>query len=423
MGKILKILKINVLALVAIPLLLLATAFKLIAKSMEKIPLFIGLAIASAFILSMASFESTTESIFKVIAYIVAILILFGVVVVILFWIFSLISSLAMLVWTLIMTCFNSLYDLCYTGYFSLYIACESDYQVLSLNGKKTLNGFVCPFYSVLRGLSWVITTLVSLMLPAAVVCSVGLIALTLFDLNSNTKAAFGLSLIQFAKKSPTASVIGGIFIYLAVMAIAITAIMAFALEWYEWAQDLKMSGETISNDIARLQDAQLQMASGRPDEVGNHLEYLNTIEEHLNQLDSLGQKVQSILEKKESPQLRSNWGSYMRNLEYLVGQCSEKNGITVEQLKRMIPQIQQLDKQRQDVRKLTDRLSEELRNPAGSSIFFAGCDTPEKLEKRYKSLCKTYHPDMGDGDTATFQKMKDEYEAIKAAYSEGSQA
>ena len=423
MGKIINILKINVLALVAIPLLLLATACKLIAKSMEKIPLFIGLAIASAFILSMASFESTTESIFKVIAYIIAILIFFGVVVVILFWIFSLISGLAMLAWTLIMTCFNSLYDLCYTGYFSLYIACESDYQVLSLNGKKALNGLICPFYSILRGLSWIITTLVSLMLPAAVVFSIGLVLLTLFDLNSNTKAAFGLNLIQFAKKSPTASVIGGIFIYLSVMAIAITAIMAFALEWYEWAQDLKMSGETISNDISRLQDAELQMASGRPDEIGNHLEYLNTIEEHLNQLDSLGQKVQNILEKKESPQLRSNWGSYMRNLEYLVGQCSEKNGITVEQLKKMIPQIQQLDKQRQDVRKLTDRLSEELRNPAGSSVFFAGCDTPEKLEKRYKSLCKTYHPDTGDGDTQTFQKMKDEYEAIKAAYNENSQA
>ena len=111
-----------------------------------------------------------------------------------------------------------------------------------------------------------------------------------------------------------------------------------------------------------------------------------------------------------------------MRNLEYLVGQCSEKNGITVEQLKRMIPQIQQLDKQRQDVRKLTDRLSEELQNPAGSSVFFAGCDTPEKLEKRNKSLCKTYHRAMGEGDTETFQKMKDEYEAIKAAYNESSQ-
>jgi len=27
----------------------------------------------------------------------------------------------------------------------------------------------------------------------------------------------------------------------------------------------------------------------------------------------------------------------------------------------------------------------------------FAGCDTLEKLEKRYKSLAKTYHPDGGD--------------------------
>lgn len=421
MGKIIKILKINILSLVAIPLLLLATAFKLIAKSMEKVPLFIGLGIASILILSLASFDAATESIMNIIAGIIAACVLFGVLILLLYWIFSLISSIVLLIWTLITTCFDTLYDICYTGYLSLYTACESDYQFLSLNGKNVLNCFICPFYSILRGLSWIIVTVVSLMLPAAIVCSIGLVLFTLYDLNSNTKAAFGLNLIQFAKKSQTASVIGGIFIYGAVMAIAITAIMAFALEWYEWAQDLKMTGAEISADIAQLQDKELQMASGSTEELDENLKYLSSLQEHLNRLNPLGQQVQEILEKKESPQLRSCWGSYMRNLENLVDQCSEKNGVTAEQLKRMIPQIQQLDRQREDVQKLTDKLSEELQNPAGSSVFFAGCDSLEKLEKRYKSLCKTYHPDMGDGDTETFQRMKAEYESIKTAFNEES--
>lgn len=421
MGKIIKILKINILSLVAIPLLLLATALKLIAKSLEKIPLFIGLGIASILILSLASFDAAMDSIMNIIAGIIAACLLFGVMILLLYWIFSLISSIVMLIWTLITTCFDTLYDICYTGYLSLYTVCESDYQFLSLNGKKVLNCFICPFYSILRGLSWIIVTVVSLMLPAAIVCSIGLVLFTLYDLNSNTKAAFGLNLIQFAKKSQTASVIGGIFIYGAVMAIAITAIMAFALEWYEWAQDLKMTGAEISADIAQLTDKELQMPSGSLEESDENLKYLNSLQEHLNRLNPLGQQVQEILEKKESPQLRSCWGSYMRNLENLVNQFSDKNGVTAEQLKKMIPQIQQLDRQREDVQKLTDRLSEELQNPAGSSIFFAGCDSLEKLEKRYKSLCKTYHPDMGDGDTETFQKMKAEYESIKTAFSEES--
>lgn len=421
MGKIIKILKINILSLVAIPLLLLATALKLIAKSLEKIPLFIGLGIASALILSLASFDAATESIMNIIGGIIAACMLFGVMILILYWIFSLISSIVMLIWTLITTCFDALYNICYTGYLSLYTACERDYQFLSLNGKKVLNCFICPFYSILRGMSWLIATVVSLMLPAAIVCSIGLVLFTLYDLNSNTKAAFGLNLIQFAKKSQTASVIGGIFIYGAVMAIAVTAIMAFAMEWYEWARDLKMTGAEISADIAQLTDRELQMASGSLEDSDENLKYLDNLQEHLNRLDPLGQRVQTVLEKKESPQLLSCWGSYMRNLENLVNQFTENNGVTSEQLKKMIPQIQQLDRQREDVQKLTDKLTEELQNPAGSSIFFAGCDSLEKLEKRYKSLCKTYHPDMGDGDTETFQKMKAEYENIKAALNEAS--
>lgn len=420
---VLKALKINIFALVAIPLLLLAIVFKLIGRTVAKIPLFIGLIIAFAAIMSLISSYGTTmadigaalsEAFFLLLVVIMGLMFLVAI--------FAVFGVLIRVVLYLIAYGFEALYNLCYMGYFSLYISCASDYQVLSLNGKKTLNGFICPFYSILRGLSWFITTVVSLTLPIAGACCIGLVAFTLFDLNRNTKMAFGMNLIRFIKKFSSSSVAGGILIYLSLMAIAIVAIMAIAMEAYEWSQELKMTGETIAEDISDLQQTQLHMASGEPDEIGNYQEYLNTLEDHLNQLDTLGQKVQDILDKKESPQLRSGWSSYMRNLEYLAEQCSEKNGITVKKLKRIIPQIKQLDKQRENVRKLTDKLAEELRNPAGSSIFFAGCDTPEKLEKRYKSLCKTYHPDTGDGDTETFQKMKDEYEFIKSAYGEGSQ-
>ena len=43
MKKVVKILKINALALVGIPLLLLATGFKLVAKALERLALFLGM--------------------------------------------------------------------------------------------------------------------------------------------------------------------------------------------------------------------------------------------------------------------------------------------------------------------------------------------------------------------------------------------
>lgn len=415
MAKLLKILKINILSLAAIPLLLLATAFKLIAKSLEKIPLLIGLSIAASIILSLSSFSSAMESILTVIAVIIAGFILFGLIMVLLFWIFTLISSLVTLIYTLVVGCFEGLYGASYNGYLFLFTACESDYQVLSLNGKKTANAFICPFYSILRALSWLITTIVSFSLPAGIILSAGLVITTLYDLNRNVRTAFGLNLIQFVQKIQPASIIGGIFIYLAVMVICITAIMSFALEWYEWAQDLKMSGRAIAEDIAQLQKQEFKMEAGIPEEwMENNGKYLLALEDHYNSLNSLGNQVQDILSKKDSPLLRSSWGTYIRSLNDLSEECSSKNGISPEQFKKLIPRIQLLDRQREDVCKMADKLTAELRSPAGNTVFFAGCDTYEKLEKRYKSLCKAYHPDA-DGDTATFQKMKDEYETLKA--------
>ena len=90
-----------------------------------------------------------------------------------------------------------------------------------------------------------------------------------------------------------------------------------------------------------------------------------------------------------------------------------------MEMLRKISPQIDLLDKQRKDVSNMLDKYEKELQNPAGSTTFFVGCTTPEKLEKRYKSLCKTYHPDVMEGDATTFQKMQAEYEMLKGSMQE----
>jgi DnaJ domain. len=41
----------------------------------------------------------------------------------------------------------------------------------------------------------------------------------------------------------------------------------------------------------------------------------------------------------------------------------------------------------------------------------FAGCQTKESVTRRYKDLCKSYHPDSVDGDTEQMQKLNHLYE------------
>lgn len=45
--------------------------------------------------------------------------------------------------------------------------------------------------------------------------------------------------------------------------------------------------------------------------------------------------------------------------------------------------------------------------------VFFRGCNNKESIIRRYKELCKIYHPDSGNGDIETFREIADEYENI----------
>jgi len=238
-----------------------------------------------------------------------------------------------------------------------------------------------------------------------------------LFDLNKNVKTAFGMNFFKYMAKCQLHDVIFGILIYVVIMGMIITCIMAMALEWYEWGQELRITGKEISDEVTDLIKSDLKMASGSSDEVERNLEYMRTLEDHLATLEPLSEKVTNILDQKDNPLLRSYWGIYMRNLSPLVEECSGKKTPTAARFKQLIPQIQLLDGQRSDVQKLANKLEAELQNPSGTSVFFAGCNTLEKLEKRYKNLCKTYHPDIAEGDTDTFQKMQAEYKQLRAAF------
>ena len=414
MQKALKVIKIDGLSLLALPLLLLATFFKLVAKAFEKITIFLGLALIAGIVIALLVTATTPKNIGELIIGFLLLSVAIGLIMLFVGWGFALISGVVIVAWNFLISLFDSLYEITYNGYLSLFTQCEADYKILSLNGKKVPNAIACCFFTLLKGLSWLITTIVSLSYVIAITFSALLVLCTLINLSSNIKKAFGIGLFKYMSMCPVHSVIFGILIYVIIIGVIIVGVMALANEWHEWGQELRMTGQEISNEITDLVKSDLKMASGSSEEVEQNLVYMKKLEDHLNGLEALGQQVTSVLDQKDNPLLRSYWGIYMRNLNPLVEECSGKKNIAVHRFRQLIPQIQLLDRQRDDLEKLAARLKDELQNPAGTSTFFAGCDTPEKLEKRYKNLCKAYHPDSSEGDTETFQKMQAEYQSLK---------
>lgn len=183
------------------------------------------------------------------------------------------------------------------------------------------------------------------------------------------------------------------------------------------------MTSDEYKEYIKELQQKRICMEQAEASEAAAlndaNLSYMKNLEEQISTIEILGNSIDCIQAQKESSLLRSSWNEYLRDLKELVDTCnSYKKGIPGNEFQKMIPKIQALEKQKRELEQMVTKLKDEYSTPTSSAIFFAGCDTLEKLEQRYKSLCKTYHPDTGSGDEDTFKRMVEEYEQLKQTMS-----
>lgn len=51
------------------------------------------------------------------------------------------------------------------------------------------------------------------------------------------------------------------------------------------------------------------------------------------------------------------------------------------------------------------------------TSAFFADCKDQAGVKRRYRDLCRVYHPDNGNGSPEVFNRITEEYEKLMAQY------
>lgn len=415
MEKFIKILKINILSLIALPLLLIATASKLIAKALEKVAVILAMLVLTTFLIMGFEFVKNPSGGMETIVLLVVIFLIGFVFVMLFILLMTLAATFISVIWTAVISFFEIIYDLTYAGFLNLYAICESDYQYINLSGSKAANAALCLLFTILHGINKLIITVISFALPASFILSGLLVISSLISIHLELSRTFGIGLLQFVGKFDTFSAVYGIVMYIAIMATFIVVLLSLGIEWHEWAQELKMTGDELDANIRSLQENDWHMARDAAAATETGDAYIQNLEEHIQSLEPLGDMVEAALAAKDNALLRSTWGNYFRNLSDIVDECSKyKNGIPLDKFKKLIPRIQQLEKQREEVKTMAEKLKEATADPIKSSVFFSGCNNSEKLEKRYKSLCKAYHPDSEGGDTETFQKMQEEYDTLK---------
>lgn len=58
-----------------------------------------------------------------------------------------------------------------------------------------------------------------------------------------------------------------------------------------------------------------------------------------------------------------------------------------------------------------------ENKGTDSEASYFRGCNTIDELNKRYRNLAKTFHPDLEVGDEETMKQVNEEYERLKVEF------
>jgi len=410
MKKILRILKINILSLLALPILLVATVSKLTAKAAEKLGLMLGMGMLTLVIGLIFEAIKKPEGILQWLVLIIA-FVLIGFVFLLLL---QLLIVVAIAVYGFVIAFFNGIYEFTYMWYLKLFEGCQADFQRINTPDNKG-HYAACLFYTLLLGFNKLIVGFISISLYLAMGASAVFVIASLVSMNSRVSAALGIHLFAFLGKCDTFTLVYGIVMFLSCMATVVVTLMSLGIEWHEWAQELKMTSEQYGEYVKQIQESKLEAEEQRASEQEQR--YVDKLSEHLKGVERLEKDVESCLAANNNPVLRSTWSDYLRALTDITGVVNKHKGNVPEKVfKKLMPQIDALDRQYDNIKKLLKMQKAEDKNPTRNSLFFSGCDTPEKLEKRYKSLCKAYHPDAEGGDEESFKAVQAEYERIKAS-------
>lgn len=413
----LRIIKINLLAILALPFLLAAMICELTARALEKIPVILRMICIAAITVIIADnirnntgLNASTE--FAIYVGICAVVITTAL------WVLSVFSSILDFLWHVLTLFFNALYDLTYRTFLSLNENCENEYRILNLNGLSLWNGTACFCYLLLQGTDWLIVHLLWLSHALCVAASLAIAATVLMERSEEMMLSYGMPLLTFFQSGSGADILYECILLLAIILPTSVILISLGREWRDWAVELRMDSMEYEEYIDSLQDYRVDLfLEEEPDEEA--LEMQEILNDHTGTIDDLYNEIIDTLSMKNDILLKNQWNEYLKDLSDLIDVIEKEyhNEIPHREFKKILYKVRHLDRQRNDLFDGIDRILELVENPANTSVFFTGCNSREQLDKRYRELCKAYHPDSAGGDQTLFVDMQLEYKELKKIF------
>lgn len=414
MGNLIRVIKVNIYSIIALPFLLMATVCKLIAKALQRIKTIFSMALITGVVLLVIAVLKEPEKILEYVKSGLGIAVTLGIILFILKIAFSIVSFILTTLYHLVIELFDTLYRITFNVYQSLEMGCKNDFEYLRLTGPTFLYMVLCSFYVILRLTNFLIKLFIHLSLLLFILSSAGFAFYLYYDTNRRVLKTFGLTFAEYFGRFSTMSKIESIVLYFILIADVFVILVSLGIEWKEWANELTLGEEDYDRYAKQFEEYDEYMDEIETEENEGY-EYFISVDEHLGDITAFLSDVREAMELGDNPLLENACNEYLRNLSEISDEIAAKNGkISSDELTRLKPYIRQLDKQKDNIQKMLEKQNEILDNPARNSIFFSGCTSRNKLDKRYKSLCKAYHPDAEGGDSETFMVLTEEYNRLK---------
>lgn len=409
-----RILKINILSLLAMPFLLVATLSELLARALEKIPIILRMVCAGFIIIAIADTFRNNTGLNPSLEIAILVGICF-VVITVAVWVLSIFSSILDFIWHFLVMFLDWIYDFTYRIFLSLNEICETEYRILSFGGFGIFNSILCFCYILLNRIDWVIIRLLGLSVAVSFLASAMAAAGIIAKRADEITATYGMSLTAYLQAQDIPTIIYECIFLLAIIVPITTVLLSLGREWHDWAVELQLDSMEYEEYIDAIQDYDINFEGDEePDEEALYMQGI--LNDHTGTVDQMYDEVEDALSIKYDALLKNQWNEYLQDLFDLIDEIeyTYHNEIPHNEFRKMMLRINRLERQRNDIFRGIDAILELAQNPANTSVFFIGCDSRTMLDKRYRELCKAYHPDSAGGDQDTFIMMQQEYKELK---------
>lgn len=426
---VLKVIKVNILSLLAFPLFVVALAAKLVRQALEKFLVFVGVGAAVIGLVILKALIQDPGKFFQNIFFllIISLFTIFSIVFVLIYLVGSLAAAITKTIIAALMAVFEYIFMCLYKGWSYLYDVCESDYDNLKDKSTTKLPALACVGWHLLRFVNFITIKLLTRAVPLSIAASAGFVVYAILFTYDEMDRVYGMSPFEYLKSIPQIDAVFAV-LYFAVTVLGIIAILiSLGMEWKELGEEMGMNfSGTIPASLARKSDRAIpaeaflkqsedSFEEGKSTQRCQH--YLDTLVELIDGLGDLNRQVDAAMSISRDPVMEQKFHEYINLINILTEQMSAyESGIDAEVFKRVfIPQIEKAIQLSREINKETLRIiSQNASSAVGdnnhSFDFFSGCLTEEDIKRRYKALCRAYHPDVG-GHEETFKILQNQYE------------